>query len=54
MEIIPATLDNDKPMEIEEAVKILEVSDLMFFVFDDLEGKRRTLYRRKDGKFGIY
>lgn len=54
MEIVPAVLDNDKPMEIEEAVKILEVSDLMFFVFDDLEGKRRTLYRRKDGKFGIY
>lgn len=54
MEVIPASLDNDKPMEIEEAVKILEASDLMFFVFDDVEGKRRTIYRRKDGNFGIY
>lgn len=54
MEVVPATLDNDKPMEIEEAMKILEVSDLMFFVFDDLEGKRRTIYRRKDGRFGLY
>ena len=53
-EIIPATLDNDKPMEIEEALEILEAGDLMFFVFDDLEGKRRTIYRRKDGRFGLY
>lgn len=53
-EIVPATLDNDKPMEIEEALEILEAGDLMFFVFDDLEGRRRTIYRRKDGRFGIY
>lgn len=54
MEVVPAALDNDKPMEIEEAMKILEAGDLMFFVFDDLEGKRRTIYRRKDGRFGLY
>jgi putative sigma-54 modulation protein len=54
MEVVPATLDNDKPMEIEDAMKILEEGDLMFFVFDDMEGRRRTIYRRKDGRFGLY
>ena len=53
-EVIPAQLDLDKPAEVEEAVEFLKKSNMMFVVFDDMDGKRRTLYRRKDGKFGLY
>jgi len=53
-DIIPAELDIDKPMEVEEALEFLKSMYLMFVVFDDIDGKRRVLYRRKDSKFGLY
>lgn len=53
-EIVPSDLDMDKPVDIDEALEFIKSSNLMFVVFDDLDGKRRTLYRRKDGRFGLY
>ena len=53
-ELIPANLYFDKPIEINEALEFLKDSDLMFVVFDDKDNRRRVLYRRKDGNFGIY
>jgi len=53
-ELIPAVIDFDKPVEINEALEFLKSSDLTFVVFDDMDGKRRVIYRRKDAKFGIY
>ena len=53
-EVVPADLDMDKLLEIDEALEIIKKGDLMFFVFDDKDGKRRTIYRRKDGRFGLY
>ena len=53
-ELIEAELYFDKPIEINEALEFLKNSDLTFVVFDDMDGKRRVIYRRKDGYFGIY
>jgi len=53
-ELIPADLYFDKPIEIHEALEFLKNSDLMFVVFDDKDNRRRVVYRRKDGNFGIY
>jgi len=53
-EVVPAALDIDKPVEVEEAVEFLTKTNLMFVVFDDMDNNRRVLYRRKDGKFGLY
>ena len=44
-----------KPLEIEEALNILKSSpDRQFIVFNDIDGKMRVLYRRGDGRFGLY
>lgn len=53
-EIIPHNLDLDKPTEIAEAMEYLKRSQKYFIVFEDLDGKTRTMYKRKDGKFGLY
>ena len=53
-EIVPHNLDIDKPAEIEEAINVLKGSEKHFIVFDDLDLKTRVLYKRTDGKFGIY
>ena len=53
-EVVPASADVAKPMEVAEAVKYLKESNLMFVVFNDMDSKMRVLYRRKDGRFGIY
>jgi len=53
-ELVPHNLDIDKPTEIEDAITILKESAKHFIVFDDIEGKTRVLYKRTDGKFGIY
>lgn len=53
-EIVPAELDIDKPVEIEEAVEIFKTKGCMFMIFEDTTGKTRIMYRRKDGKLGLY
>jgi len=53
-EIVPSHSIFDKPIEVEEAVAFLKDTNAMFVVFEDLDGKQRILYRRKDGRFGLY
>lgn len=53
-EIIPIDLELYKPIEIEEALEKLKSSTDQFFVFNDMDAKLRVMYKRKDGKFGLY
>ncbi|MCF6201543.1 MAG: ribosome-associated translation inhibitor RaiA [Hydrogenimonas sp.] len=53
--IVPMELDLYKPLEIEEALNMLKSSpEKQFLVFNDIDGKMRVLYRRGDGRFGLY
>ncbi len=53
-EIVPTPFDIDKPVSVEEALEILKDSHKYFIVFEDKSGKTRVLYKRTDGKFGLY
>ncbi|HIC86878.1 MAG TPA: ribosome-associated translation inhibitor RaiA [Aquificae bacterium] len=53
-EIIEMPLDVEKPLSIEEAIVEFKNSGLYFMVFKDLNGEKRVIYRRKDGKLGLY
>jgi len=53
-EIVPMELDLYKPLDIEEALEILKSDSRQFLVFVDSDGKTRVLYKRSDGKFGLY
>lgn len=53
-EIVPAELDLPKPVEIDEALEHFKSTGAMFIIFKDLEDKTRVMYRRKDGKIGLY
>ena len=53
-EIIPTELELYKPMEVEEALTKLKDSGAQFYVFNDMDAKMRVLYKRNDGKFGLY
>lgn len=53
-EIVPTELELYKPLEIEEALNKLKSSSDQFFVFNDIDAKMRVLYKRKDGKFGLF
>ncbi|CZE47147.1 ribosome hibernation-promoting factor, HPF/YfiA family [Campylobacter geochelonis] len=53
-EIVPTELELYKPLEIDEAVRILKESKDQFLVFNDMEAKMRILYKRKDGKLGLF
>jgi len=53
-EIVPVELDLYKPREVEDVLNELKESDKIFEIFIDHEGKTRVLYKRKDGKFGLY
>ena len=53
-EIVPAEMELYKPLEIEEALQLLKESDRQFIVFNDMDGKMRVLYKRNDGRFGLY
>jgi putative sigma-54 modulation protein len=41
-------------MSVEEALEEFKQTHEAFMVFKDTEGNTRVLYRRKDGKFGLY
>jgi len=47
-------LDVEKPLAIDDAVVEFKNSGLYFMVFKDLNGEKRVIYRRKDGKLGLY
>ncbi|ANE36095.1 translation inhibitor protein RaiA [Campylobacter iguaniorum] len=53
-EVIPTELELYKPLEIEEAIEKLKASGAQFYVFNDIDTKMRVIYKRNDGKFGLY
>ena len=53
-EIVPVELDLYKPREVEDVLEDLKTSGKMFEIFLDNENKTRVLYKRNDGKFGLY
>jgi len=53
-EIVPVELDLYKPREVEDVLEELKQSDKIFEIFIDNAGKTRVLYKRNDGKFGLY
>jgi putative sigma-54 modulation protein len=53
-EIVPVDLMAEKPMTVDEALSEFKQTNEVFMVFKDLGGDTRVLYRRKDGKFGLY
>jgi putative sigma-54 modulation protein len=53
-EVVEMPLDIEKPLSIEEAVEEYKNSGLYFMVFKDTHGEKRVIYRRKDGKLGLY
>ena len=53
-EIVEMPLDVEKPLSIDEAKEEFKKSGLYFMVFRDTNGEKRVLYRRKDGKLGLY
>ena len=53
-EIVEMPLDVEKPLTIEKAVEEFKKSGLYFMVFKDTSGEKRVIYRRKDGKLGLY
>lgn len=53
-EIVPMDLDIHKPLEIEDALSSLKDSQQQFYVFNDIDGKMRVIYKRQDGKYGLY
>ena len=53
-EIVPVELELYKPREVEDVLNDLKDSDKIFEIFIDNEDKTRVLYKRNDGKFGLY
>ncbi|GAX88117.1 putative sigma-54 modulation protein [Lebetimonas natsushimae] len=53
-EIVEMPLDVEKPLTIDEAVEEFKKSGLYFMVFKDTNGEKRVIYRRKDGRLGLY
>ena len=53
-EIVPVELELYKPREVEDVLNDLKDSGKMFEIFLDNENKTRVLYKRNDGKFGLY
>lgn len=53
-EIVPVELDLYKPREVGDVMDELKASEKQFEIFLDNEGKTRVLYKRNDGRFGLY
>jgi len=55
IEIVPMDLVLHKPMDFDEATDALrDNKKRQFIVFNDTEGLMRVMYKRADGKFGLY
>ncbi len=53
-EIVPVELDLYKPREVEDVLQDLKDGNKIFEIFLDNENKTRVLYKRNDGRFGLY
>ncbi len=54
-EIVPMHLELHKPVDFDEAVEMLKAeTKRQFIVFNDNDGLMRVMYKRADGKFGLY
>ncbi|MDD4854998.1 MAG: ribosome-associated translation inhibitor RaiA [Sulfuricurvum sp.] len=53
-EIVPMELKLYKPQEVADVLENLKDGGKQFDVFYDIEGKMRVLFKRNDGKFGLY
>lgn len=53
-EIVPLELDLYKPREAADVLEELKEGNKQFEIFIDNDGKTRVLYKRSDGKFGLY
>jgi len=53
-EVIPMELDIYKPREVGDVLEELKAGEKQFEIFIDNEGKTRVLYKRNDGRFGLY
>lgn len=53
-EIVPVELDLYKPREVEDVLESIKDGNKQFEIFLDNEGKTRVLYKRNDGRFGLY
>jgi putative sigma-54 modulation protein len=55
LEIVPMDLELHKPLDFDEAIDALKAeTKRQFIVFNDHEGLMRVMYKRADGKFGLY
>jgi len=54
-DLVPMEMTLKKPIDIEDAImKLRGNKNIQFFVFNDRSGNTRTIYKRADGKIGIY
>ena len=53
-EIVPMELELYKPREVAEVLESLKESEKQFEIFLDNDGKTRVLYKRNDGRYGLY
>jgi len=55
IEIVPMDLELHKPLDFDEAIDALKAEKKrQFIVFNDYSGNMRVMYKRADGKFGLY
>ncbi len=55
VEIVPMDLELHKPLDFDEAIEALKAEKKrQFIVFNDYDGLMRVMYKRADGKFGLY
>lgn len=55
IEIVPMDLELHKPLDFEEAIEaLLAEKKRQFIVFNDHDGHMRVMYKRADGRFGLY
>ncbi|HSR74048.1 MAG TPA: ribosome-associated translation inhibitor RaiA [Sulfurovum sp.] len=55
IEIVPMDLELHKPLDFDEAIEaLLAEKKRQFIVFNDNEGMMRVMYKRADGRFGLY
>ena len=55
LEIVPMDLELHKPLDFDEAIEALKAEQKrQFIVFNDNEGLMRVMYKRADGRFGLY
>jgi len=55
VELVPMDLELHKPLDFDEAIDALKAEEKrQFIVFNDHDGNMRVMYKRADGKFGLY